>query len=161
MKKTNAMRLLDRAKIKYNAISYNVDESDLGAVHVAESLGQNIKQVFKTLVIEGDKSGYVVACIPGAEEVDLKKLSVLSGNKRCTMLHMKDLLSVTGYIRGGCSPVGMKKPFPIYFDKTAIEYDTIFISAGVRGVQIEINPQVIVDFIGAQMGDLVYNAVKF
>ncbi|MCW3785331.1 Cys-tRNA(Pro) deacylase [Plebeiibacterium sediminum] len=155
MKKTNAMRILDRNKIKYNAITYQVDEKDLSAIHVADSLGQDIAKVFKTLVLEGDKTGYIVACIPGAEEVDLKKLAAVSGNKKCVMIPMKSILNITGYIRGGCSPVGMKKPFPTFVHFSATDFETIYISAGVRGMQVEINPSHLIDLTQATVGDLV------
>lgn len=155
MKKTNAMRILDRNKIAYNAITYKVDPSNLGAEHVAENLGQDIVRIFKTLVLEGDKTGFLVACIPGAKEVDLKKLATLSGNKKCAMIHMKDLLAITGYIRGGCSPVGMKKEFPTFIDETAIQFDTIYLSAGMRGMQIEVAPTEIIKFLDAKTGDLL------
>lgn len=152
MKKTNAMRFLDRSKIKYNAISYEVDESDLTAIHVAESLNQDISKVFKTLVLEGDKTGFLVACIPGAKEVHLKNLAALSGNKKCTMIPMKDILKVTGYIRGGCSPFGMKKQFPTFIDESALGFNKIFISAGVRGMQIEIAPADLIKLANAKTG---------
>ncbi|MCY1719817.1 Cys-tRNA(Pro) deacylase [Prolixibacteraceae bacterium Z1-6] len=154
MKKTNTMRILDRAKVEYNAISYNVDESDLSAVHVAESLNQDISKVFKTLVLEGDKTGYIVACIPGAKEVHLKNLASLSGNKKCVMIPMKDILKVTGYIRGGCSPFGMKKQFPTFVDESAIRFDKIYVSAGVRGIQIEITPTNLIRLTNAKTGQL-------
>ncbi len=140
MKKTNAMRFLDRNKIKYNAITYKVDEADLSAVHVAESLNQDIAKVFKTLVLEGDKTGFIVACIPGASEVNLKSLATLSGNKKCVMIPMKNILQITGYIRGGCSPFGMKKQFPTFIDESVLQHETVYVSAGVRGMQVEIAP---------------------
>lgn len=152
--KTNAARLLDKAGIKYNLIPYEFDENDLAARHVADSLGQPIGQVFKTLVLHGDKSGHIVCVIPGDGEVDLKALAKISGNKKVEMIHMKDLLSVTGYIRGGCSPIGMKKRFPTYIHSTAASFATIYISAGVRGLQIEINPQELIGFTGAVIGDV-------
>ena len=152
--KTNAARLLDKAGIEYNLIPYDFDENDLAAQHVAESLGQPIERVFKTLVLHGDRSGYIVCVIPGNGEVDLKALAKISGNKRVEMIPMKDLLGVTGYIRGGCSPIGMKKKFPTYFHSTASSFSTIYISAGVRGLQIEINPQELMDFVGASAGDV-------
>jgi len=155
MKKTNAMRLLDRNKVDYNAIAYDVDESDLTAIHVAESLGQDIAKVFKTLVLEGDKTGFVVACIPGAQEVNLKNLASLSGNKKCAMIPMKNIQSVTGYIRGGCSPFGMKKQFPTYIDESVLQFDTVYISAGVRGMQIEIAPADLIRLTDAKTGILV------
>ena len=152
--KTNAARLLDKAGIGYNLIPYDFDENDLAAQHVAESLGQPIERVFKTLVLHGDRSGYIVCVIPGNGEVDLKALAKISGNKKVEMIPMKDLLGVTGYIRGGCSPIGMKKKFPTYFHSTASSFSTIYISAGVRGLQIEINPQELMDFVGASAGDV-------
>ncbi len=155
MKKTNAMRILDRKKVKYNAIEYHVDEADLSAVHVAASLGQDIEKVFKTLVLEGDKTGFIVACIPGADEVNLKKLASVSGNKKCAMVPMKNILGLTGYIRGGCSPVGMKKHFPTFIHETAENFDTIYISAGVRGMQVEVNPKDLIDVATAELCDLV------
>ena len=152
--KTNAARLLDKAGIAYNLIPYDFDENDLAAQHVAESLGQPIERVFKTLVLHGDRSGYIVCVIPGNGEVDLKALAKISGNKKVEMIPMKDLLGVTGYIRGGCSPIGMKKKFPTYFHSTASSFSTIYISAGVRGLRIEINPQELMDFVGASAGDV-------
>ena len=139
--KTNAARLLDKAKIKYELIPYEVDENDLSAPHVAESLGENIDQVFKTLVLHGDKSGYFVCVIPGEHEVDLKLAAKVSGNKKCDLIPMKELLPLTGYIRGGCSPIGMKKPFSTYIHETCMNFPHIFISAGVRGLQLKLAPQ--------------------
>ena len=157
IEKTNAARLLDKAGIKYSLIPYEVDENDLAAQHVADSLGQNIECVFKTLILHGYKTGYVVAVIPGNGEVDLKALAKVSGNKKVEMIPMKDLLGVTGYIRGGCSPVGMKKRFPTYFHSTATDFETIYVSAGVRGLQIEIAPM---DLIGA-VGGVVAEVATF
>ncbi len=153
--KTNAARLLDAAEIEYELIPYEVDETDLGAQHIADQLGENIEQVFKTLVLQGDKTGHLVCVIPGAEEVDLKKAAKVSGNKKVDLIPMKELLPTTGYIRGGCSPVGMKKPFPTYIDETCILYDYIYVSAGVRGLQFKINPETLVKFVGAQAVDLI------
>ena len=153
IEKTNAARLLDRAGIKYSLIPYSVDENDLAATHVAESLGEPIERVFKTLVLKGDKSGYVVCVVPGDKEVDLKSLAKSSGNKKVEMIPMKELLPVTGYIRGGCSPVGMKKKFPTYIDSSASQFDTIFVSAGVRGLQIEVSPADLVSFTSAVLGE--------
>ncbi|MBQ6573022.1 MAG: Cys-tRNA(Pro) deacylase [Bacteroidales bacterium] len=147
IEKTNAARLLDRAGIRYNLIPYEFDENDLAAQHVAESLGQDIARVFKTLVLHGDKTGHIVCVVPGNCEVELKALAKASGNKKVEMIAMKDLLQVTGYIRGGCSPVGMKKSFPTYFHSTAMDFDTIYVSAGVRGLQIEIAPGELVKFV--------------
>ena len=151
IEKTNAARLLDKAGITYKLVPYEFDENDLAVQHVADSLGQDIAQVFKTLVLHGDRTGYIVCVVPGNAEVDLKALAKVSGNKKVEMIPMKDLLGVTGYIRGGCSPVGMKKRFPTYFHSTATDFETIFVSAGVRGLQIEIAPA---DLIGAVGGNL-------
>ncbi|NDW12715.1 Cys-tRNA(Pro) deacylase [Bacteroides sp. 214] len=138
--KTNAARLLDQAKIPYELIPYVVDENDLSATHVAEGLGENVEQVFKTLVLHGDKTGYFVCVIPGNEELNLKLAAKVSGNKSCAMIPMKDLLSITGYIRGACSPIGMKKHFPTYIHTTCTHFDYIYISAGQRGLQLKLNP---------------------
>ena len=139
--KTNAARLLDSHKIPYELIPYQVEETDLGAQHVADQLHEDIRQVFKTLVLQGDRSGYFVCVIPGAEEVDLKKAAKVSGNKKCDLIPMKELLPLTGYIRGGCSPIGMKKVFPTYIHSTATEFNYIYVSAGMRGLQFKIAPQ--------------------
>lgn len=152
--KTNAARLLDKAKIPYELIAYEVDETDLSATHVADQLGEKVEQVFKTLILHGDRNGYFVCIIPGAEEADLKKAAKASGNKSCEMIPMKDLLSVTGYIRGGCSPIGMKKSFPTYIHQTASDYKSIYISAGQRGVQIRISPADLIHFVKATECDL-------
>lgn len=152
--KTNAARLLDKAGLKYNLIPYEFDENDLAAGHVAESLGQNIERVFKTLVLHGDKTGYIVCVVPGNMEVDLKALAKVSGNKKVEMIPMKDLLGVTGYIRGGCSPIGMKKRFPTYFHSTAKDHDRIYVSAGVRGLQIEIAPHDLIDFVQGTVSEV-------
>ena len=154
IEKTNAARLLDKAGLHYNLIPYEVDENDLAAQHVADSLGQDIAKVFKTLVLHGDKTGHIVAVIPGNMEVDLKALAKVSGNKKVEMIAMKDLLQVTGYIRGGCSPIGMKKRFPTYFHTTALDQDVIYVSAGVRGLQIEISPQDLIYFVQAKVADI-------
>ena len=154
IEKTNAARLLDKDGISYNLIPYEFDENDLAAQHVADSLGQDIAMVFKTLVLHGDKTGHIVCVVPGNLEVDLKALAKASGNKKVEMIAMKDLLSVTGYIRGGCSPVGMKKRFPTYFHSTALNFDHIYVSAGVRGLQIEISPSALIDFVGANVAEV-------
>ena len=154
LEKTNAARLLDRAKIPYVLIPYEFDENDLAAQHVAESLGQPIERVFKTLVLHGDRTGYLVCVIPGDGEVDLKALAKVSGNKKVEMIPMKDLLAVTGYIRGGCSPVGMKKPFPTFFHSTAMNFETIYISAGVRGLQLEVSPKDLVAYVRGTTADV-------
>ena len=152
--KTNAARLLDKAKVKYELIPYEVDENDLSAPHVAESLGENIDQVFKTLVLHGDKSGYFVCVIPGEHEVDLKLAAKVSGNKKCDLIPMKELRPLTGYIRGGCSPIGMKKPFPTYIHKTCMNFPFIFISAGIRGLQLKLAPQDLINMSRATISVL-------
>ena len=153
IEKTNAARLLDRAGIAYNLIPYEFDESDLAASHVAQSLGEPIERVFKTLVLHGDKNGYLVCVVPGNTEVDLKALAKASGNKKTEMIPMKDILAVTGYIRGGCSPIGMKKKYPTYIHSTALGFDSIFISAGVRGLQLQLSPSELISFTNATVGD--------
>ena len=154
IEKTNAARLLDKAGVPYKLIPYEFDENDLAAQHVADSLGQDIARVFKTLVLHGDRTGHVVCVVPGNAEVDLKALAKASGNKKVEMIPMKDLLSVTGYIRGGCSPIGMKKRFPTYFHTTALDFETIYVSAGVRGLQIEIAPADLIGFVGATVASV-------
>ena len=152
--KTNVARLLDKAKIKYELVPYVVDETDLSATHIADQLGENIGQVFKTLVLVGDKTKYIVCVVPGDMEVDVKKAAKVSGNKKVEMLHMKELLPVTGYIRGGCSPIGMKKAFPTYFHSTCMDFEYIYVSAGMRGLQLKINPKELVDYVRADVADV-------
>ncbi len=149
--KTNAARLLDAAGIAYSLVPYQVDEEHLEASHVAEQLGEDLDRVFKTLVLRGDRSGLFVCVIPGSMEVDLKVAARISGNKSCAMIHVKELLPLTGYIRGGCSPIGMKKPLPTFIHESALLWDTIFISAGVRGLQLCIAPQDLISFVGASI----------
>lgn len=151
VQKTNAARLLDAAGVPYDLIPYDVDEEHLDAGHVAAQLGEDLDRVFKTLVLRGDRTGPFVCVIPGSLEVDLKLAARISGNKSCEMLHLKELLPLTGYIRGGCSPIGMKKAFPTFLHESALLYDSIFISAGVRGLQFRIAPQDLIDFIGAEI----------
>ncbi len=139
--KTNAARLLDRDKVEYELIPYEVDENDLSATHVAASLGENIDQVFKTLVLKGDKTGHFVCVVPGEEEVNLKLAAKESGNKSCDLIPMKELLPTTGYIRGGCSPIGMKKLLPTFIHESCKCQPYIFVSAGIRGLQIKIKPE--------------------
>ena len=153
--KTNAARRLDKANVAYRLVPYTVDENDLSARHVAEGLGEDIEQVFKTLVLRGDKTGHLVCVVPGDHEVDLRKAAKVSGNKKCDMIAVKELLPLTGYIRGGCSPVGMKKAFPTYVHQTMETFDTIYISAGVRGLQIEIAPADLIREVKATVADLV------
>lgn len=149
--KTNAARLLDLHKITYDLIPYEVDENDLSAIHVAETLGENINQVFKTLVLEGDKNGYFVCLIPGNEEINLKQIALLSGNKKCDLIPMKNLIGLTGYIRGACSPIGMKKLFPTYIEESCLNFDSIYISAGQRGLQIQLNAQDLIKLLQAKI----------
>ncbi len=151
MIKTNAARLLDAAGIHYELIPYEYTEDDLSAQHVAAQLGEDIDQVFKTLVLRGDRTGCFVCVIPGDFEVDLKVAARISGNKSCEMLHLKELLPTTGYIRGGCSPIGMKKPLPTFVHESALLYDYIYISAGQRGLQLKLSPRDLIAFIGAQL----------
>lgn len=152
--KTNAMRLLDAAGIPYRTVSYEVDESDLSGVHVAAQLGQPPEQVFKTLVLTGERTGYLVCCIPSPCELDLRKVAAAAGDKKVEMLPMKTLLDVTGYIRGGCSPLGMKKMFPTFIDETAQLFDEVAVSAGMRGEQIVLSAEALASLIGARFVDL-------
>ena len=156
--KTNAARLLDKAKVAYGLIPYTVDEDNLAATHVAEELGEDIATVFKTLVLRGDRAGLFVCVIPGDKEVDLKGLAKVSGNKKVEMIPMKDLLSVTGYIRGGCSPIGMKKQYRTFIDEMAELVDSICVSAGQRGVQLRLKPSDLISFTNAVVGDFAVRA---
>ena len=153
--KTNVARLLDKAKVAYELVPYEVDENDLSATHVAEQLGENIEQVFKTLVLRGDKSGYFVCVVPGDTEVNLKKAAKVFGNKSCELIHVKELLPLTGYIRGGCSPIGMKKHFPTYIHQSAEQFDHIYVSAGQRGLQVRIAPADLIREARAEVADLL------
>lgn len=155
LNKTNAARLLDRAGVKYELIPYEVDENNLAADHVAQSLGEDINRVFKTLVLRGDRNGLFVCVIPGNAEVDLKKAARVSGNKKADLIAMKELLPTTGYIRGGCSPVGMKKPLPTFIHESCTDFDTIFVSAGQRGLQFKISPDSLMNVVNAQPADLI------
>lgn len=156
-KKTNAARLLDQQKIVYDLIAYEVDENNLGAQHIAQQLGQPIERLFKTLVLRGDRLGLFVCVIPGAEEVDLKKAAKVTGNKKVEMIHVRELLPLTGYIRGGCSPIGMKKALPTWFHESIMNYDNVFCSAGVRGLQFRLAPQDLVGAAHGQLADLIVN----
>ena len=148
---TNAMRLLKQANIPFDTSEYEVDESDLSGVHAAEQLGVEPDCVFKTLVARGGRNGLYVFVIPVAEELDLKKCANAVGEKKVEMIHVKELLGLTGYIRGGCSPIGMKKPFPTFIHESALLYDYIYVSAGQRGLQLKIAPQALIDFVGASI----------
>ena len=152
--KTNAMRQLDAAKIKYETCTYEVDENDLSGTHIAEQIGLPFECVFKTIVTKGDRTGYTVFCIPCHKEIDLKRAAAVTGNKKIEPLHVKDLLGVTGYIRGGCSPVGMKKKFPTFFDKSAESVEKLTVSAGVRGIQLLLSSEDIIKFTNATLADV-------
>ncbi len=154
MIKTNAMRLLDTAGISYTVAEYEYDESDLSGKHAAWCIGMPEEQVFKTLVVRGDKTGMTVFCIPVSEELDLKKAAAVSGNKKVEMIHVKEILGVTGYVRGGCSPIGMKKKYMTYIDETAMLFDQLTISAGVRGRQLILNPSDLASYTGAILAKL-------
>ncbi len=151
---TNAMRILKQAGVEFGTASYNVDESDLSGVHAAAELGVEPERVFKTLVAKGEKTGVNVFVIPVAEELDLKKAASECGDKKLEMVHVKDLLNLTGYIRGGCSPIGMKKKYPTFIDETALLCDSIYVSAGQRGLQLILAPEDLIDFTDALACDL-------
>lgn len=151
---TNAMRLLQKAGIAFDTSEYEVDESDLSGVHAAEALGIDPDMMFKTLVARGDKNGLSVFCIPVAEELDLKKCAAVTGNKKIEMIHVKELLGLTGYIRGGCSPIGMKKKYPTWVDETAMLCEKIYVSAGMRGQQIILSPDDLLCYTEAKYADL-------
>ncbi|MTK52961.1 Cys-tRNA(Pro) deacylase [Paludibacter sp.] len=153
--KTNAARILDRMGITYELVAYKVEESDLSAVHVAAQLGQNVEQVFKTILLRGDRNGVFVCIVPGAEEVNLKLAASVSGNKKAETVAMKELLPLTGYIRGGCSPLGMKKPYPIYLHSSASEFPFIYISAGQRGLQLKLAPADLIKAVNAAVAELI------
>ena len=152
--KTNAARLLDRAGVAYSLVPYEVDEDNLAATHVAEQLGEDIETVFKTLVLRGDRTGLFVCVIPGNHSVDLKAAAKVSGNKKADLIPMKELLPSTGYIRGGCSPIGMKKPLPTYIHDSSLRHDRIYISAGVRGLQLCLAPSDLISYIGATVAEI-------
>ena len=154
MTKTNVMRVLDAAKIRDEAKEYQVDENDLSGSHAADLMGADHGSMFKTLVLKGEKTGYLVCCIPVDGEVNLKKAAKAAGDKKVEMLHVKDLLSVTGYVRGGCSPIGMKKRFPTYIDESALAYEKIAVSAGMRGHQVVVSPRDLAAYVGAKFTDL-------
>ena len=149
------MRLLDAAGIEYIPGEYEVDENNLSGSHAADMMGVEHDSMYKTLVLKGEKKGYLVCCIPVDEELDLKKVAKAAGDKKVEMIHMKDLLPLTGYIRGGCSPVGMKKRFSTYIEETAILYDRITVSAGQRGVQISVEPDKLAGYLEAEFAPLI------
>lgn len=156
IKKTNAMRILDGLGIDYEIKTYEVDEEDLSAIHVAQVSGLDIKMVFKTLVARGDKTGIIMAVIGGGDELDLKALAKASGNKSVEMIALKELLPLTGYVRGGCSPLGAKKNYPVYLDSRALTLEKISISAGLRGMQIILSPQDLVKAVNATTAKLIF-----
>lgn len=153
--KTNVARLLDKAKVAYELVPYEVDESDLSAVHVADSLGEDINQVFKTIVLMGDKVKYFVCVVPGDAEINLKMAAKVSGNKKCELLPLKELLPLTGYIRGGCCPIGMKKHFPTYIHQSCLDFAYIYVSAGQRGLQVRLAPSDLIAQSRAEVAELV------
>ena len=153
--KTNAARLLDRAKIPYELIPYEVDENNLAAGHVAESLGEDIRQVFKTIVLRGERTGYFVCVIPGNEEIDLKKAAKVAGDKKADLIHVKELLPLTGYIRGGCTAIGMKKKFPVFISEEASGFPYIYVSAGQRGLQLRLAPADLIRVAEAIPADII------
>ena len=151
---TNVCRILEKAGIPFEQKSYAYDEDDLSGVHAAQEMGLDHEMVFKTLVAKGDRTPYCVFVIPVAEELDLKKCAAVSGNKRVELIHVKELQPLTGYIRGGCSPVGMKKKLPTFIDETALLLDTIAVSAGQRGEQVMLAPEALMELVGIKAGDL-------
>ena len=154
MTKTNAMRMLDAAKIPYKILEYTVDENDLSGMHIAEQLQFPSEKMFKTLVARGDKTGPLVFCIPVADEIDLKAAASITQNKKIEMIHVKDLLALTGYIRGGVSPIGMKKKFSTWIDESALEFDEITVSSGTRGAQLLLNRAALLQFVQAKTAHL-------
>lgn len=155
IEKTNVMRLLDQAGISYATAAYEADENDLSGAHAAEELGIDPDIMYKTLVAKGDKRGYLVFCVPVLEELDLKKAAQAAGDKKVELLPLKELLPVTGYLRGGCSPIGMKKQFPTFIEETCLLYETVYFSAGKRGRQVALSPEALLSYIGGQTADLI------
>lgn len=153
--KTNAVRLVEQAKIPCREAFYQFDENDLSGLHAAAAVGMPPEQVFKTLVARGDRTGINVFCIPVCCELDLKKAAKAAGDKKIELVAVKELLGLTGYIRGGCSPVGMKKKYPTFFDETCILWDEIAVSAGARGHQMIVPPEALVNLISAKLTDII------
>lgn len=153
--KTNAVRLIEQAGIPFELREYEFDENDLSGEHAADSIGLPREQVFKTLVTRGAGGGLYVFCLPVCDELDLKKAAASVGEKSVAMIHVKELLPLTGYIRGGCSPVGMKKALPTHIDETAVLFDRIAVSAGQRGCQMIVPPEELAAFVGAEFADIV------
>lgn len=152
--KTNAARILDKARIPYELKNYPVDESDLSAVTVAQKIGLAIEEVYKTLVARGDKTGVIVACIQGDHELHLKGLASLSGNKKVEVVSLKEVQPLTGYIRGGVSPIGMKKNYPVFFDQAIMKQEKVAVSAGLRGLQLFLSPKDLISVTRAQLGNI-------
>jgi len=152
--KTNALRMLDKLKLSYALAEYDVDETDLSGAHAAEVSGMDPDMMYKTLVAKGDRTGYVVACIPVLAELELKQLAKVSGNKSVEMLHVKDLFDITGYVRGGCSPIGMKKAFPTFIDAGVLALQEVSVSAGRRGLQMILKPADLIKAAGAKTAEL-------
>lgn len=155
MNKTNVIRILEKLNISHSTIEYTTNEDELDAITVANKINADPEKVFKTLVARGDKSGVVVFVIPGNYELDLKKSAQISDNKKIEMIKVKEINSITGYIRGGCSPIGMKKHYPTFIDESALLFDQIFVSAGVRGMQLNISPNDLIEVTNAKVGDLI------
>jgi len=156
--KTNAARLLDKQKIAYGLVPYTVDENNLAATHIADELNEDIARVFKTLVLHGDRAGYFVCVVPGDKEVDLKKAAKAVGDKKVDLIPVRELLPLTGYVRGGCSPIGMKKHFRTIFHKTLTDFESVFVSAGVRGLQFEIAPMDLLKASGGVLNDIIVDS---
>ena len=155
--KTNAMRRLDAAKIPYEPLTYEVDENDLSGVHIADQVGLPYACMFKTLVAHGDKTGPLVFCLPVDREIDLRRAAALTGNKKIEMVAVKDLLALTGYVRGGCSPIGMKKRFPTFVHASALNFEKITVSAGCKGIQLLLSRSALIDFLGAKTAFFAVN----
>lgn len=155
MNKTNAMRLLDGAGISYRPVEYEFDENDLSGLHAAEATGMDPDQVYKTLVARGEKRGILVFCVPVSCELDLKKAARAAGDKKVELIHVKELLGLTGYIRGGCSPVGMKKQYPTFMEETALLYEEVAVSGGARGLQMVLEPEALINYVGIKTADLM------
>lgn len=160
IKKTNAMRILDDHEIDYSIKEYSFDKDHLDAIYVATKLKMPVEQIFKTICIRGDKTGIFFACIPGNKKIDLKAVAKLSKNKKAELIHVKELLDLTGYIRGGCSPLGAKKKYPVFLDKSAKKWDDIAISAGKRGMQILLNSKDLINITDGEYGELVFSEKK-
>jgi len=154
MNKTNVIRLLEANKIPHDIKTYMVDEDDLSGISVAHKIGADEEIVFKTLVAEGDKSGIIVCCVPVSSELNLKKAATVSSNKKVELIPVKNLFTISGYVRGGCSPIGMKKKYPTFIDETAQLFDKIYFSAGIRGMQVGVHPDALQMLTGAVFSDL-------